>query len=108
SRDWSSDVCSSDLNPKPSDPDFEQRIFVPENGEPAWMANGSYAVVRRIRMLLDDWEQLSLKEQENVIGRRKSDGAPLSGGTETSEMDLEKTDGEGNLVVPYKIGRAHV
>ncbi|MFI9823135.1 iron uptake transporter deferrochelatase/peroxidase subunit [Streptomyces sp. NPDC052013] len=87
-------------NPKPADSDFEQRIFVPENGEPAWMANGSYAVVRRIRMLLDDWEKLSLKEQESVIGRRKSDGAPLSGGTETTEMDLEKTDSQGNLVVP--------
>ncbi|MCT7355777.1 iron uptake transporter deferrochelatase/peroxidase subunit [Streptomyces sp. 15-116A] len=87
-------------NPKPADSDFEKRIFVPENGEPAWMANGSYAVVRRIRMLLDDWEKLSLKEQESVIGRRKSDGAPLSGGTETSEMDLEKTDAQGNLVVP--------
>ncbi|MGV4888424.1 iron uptake transporter deferrochelatase/peroxidase subunit [Streptomyces viridosporus] len=88
-------------NPKPSDSDFDRRIFVPENGEPAWMANGSYAVVRRIRMLLDDWEKLGVAEQENVIGRRKSDGAPLSGGTETSEMDLEKTDAEGGLVVPF-------
>ncbi|WP_256362777.1 iron uptake transporter deferrochelatase/peroxidase subunit [Streptomyces sp. TRM70350] len=89
-------------NPKPKEPDFDRRIFVPESGaaDPAWMAGGSYAVVRRIRMLLDDWEQLSLKEQEDVIGRRKSDGAPLSGGTETTEMDLEKTDAEGNLVVP--------
>ncbi|MFB8771986.1 iron uptake transporter deferrochelatase/peroxidase subunit [Streptomyces broussonetiae] len=87
-------------NPKPSEPDFEQRIFVPENGEPAWMANGSYAVVRRIRMLLDDWEKLSVKAQEAVIGRRRSDGAPLSGGGETTEMDLEKTDSEGALVVP--------
>ncbi|NUP18727.1 MAG: deferrochelatase/peroxidase EfeB [Streptomyces sp.] len=89
-------------NPKPADNDFDQRIFVPESGskDPAWMANGSYAVVRRIRMLLDDWEQLSVKEQEDVIGRRKSDGAPLSGGTETTEMELEKTDKAGNLVVP--------
>jgi dye decolorizing peroxidase len=87
-------------NPKPSEADFEQRIFVPEKGEPAWMANGSYAVVRRIRMLLDDWEKLSVKAQEDVIGRRKSDGAPLSGGTETTAMDLEKTDAKGNLVVP--------
>ncbi|MFF9626606.1 iron uptake transporter deferrochelatase/peroxidase subunit [Streptomyces griseosporeus] len=87
-------------NPKPADADFDRRIFVPENGEPAWMANGSYAVVRRIRMLLDDWEQLSVSEQENVIGRRKSDGAPLSGGTEATEMDLEKTDANGDLVVP--------
>ncbi|CAL9477330.1 Dye-decolorizing peroxidase [Streptomyces sp. enrichment culture] len=87
-------------NPKPSDPDFEQRIFVPADGEPAWMANGSYVVVRRIRMLLDDWEKLPVKEQEDVIGRRKSDGAPLTGGSETTEMDLEKTDAEGNPIVP--------
>ncbi|MFE6282891.1 iron uptake transporter deferrochelatase/peroxidase subunit [Streptomyces sp. NPDC057877] len=87
-------------NPKPSEPDFDQRIFVPGSGEPAWMANGSYAVVRRIRMLLDDWEKLSVTAQEDVIGRRKADGAPLSGGGETTEMDLEKTDAEGGLVVP--------
>ncbi len=89
-------------NPKPTDADFDRRIFVPASGsnDPSWMANGSYAVVRRIRMLLDDWEQLSLGEQEQVIGRRKSDGAPLTGGTETTEMDLEKTDAKGDLVVP--------
>lgn len=88
-------------NPKPAESDFDERIFVPGKGEPAWMANGSYVVVRRIRMLLDDWEKLPVKEQESVIGRRKSDGAPLSGGTETSEMDLEKTDSRGDLVVPF-------
>ncbi|MFF0200995.1 iron uptake transporter deferrochelatase/peroxidase subunit [Streptomyces sp. NPDC005017] len=89
-------------NPKQAEPDFDQRIFVPDSGakDPAWMANGSYAVVRRIRMLLDDWDGLSVKAQEDVIGRRKADGAPLSGGSETAEMDLEKTDAEGNLVVP--------
>ncbi|GGZ53339.1 iron uptake transporter deferrochelatase/peroxidase subunit [Streptomyces enissocaesilis] len=93
-------------NPKPSDTDFEKRVFVPGDpgadggNQPAWMANGSYAVVRRIRMLLDDWEKLSLQAQEEVIGRRKSDGAPLTGGTETTEMDLEKTDAAGKLVVP--------
>ncbi|MEU9388521.1 iron uptake transporter deferrochelatase/peroxidase subunit [Streptomyces sp. NPDC048324] len=89
-------------NPKPADADFGKRIFVPASGsgDPAWMANGSYAVVRRIRMLLDDWEKLSLTAQENVIGRRKSNGAPLSGGSETTAMDLEKTDAKGDLVVP--------
>ncbi|MEU6669431.1 iron uptake transporter deferrochelatase/peroxidase subunit [Streptomyces sp. NPDC046727] len=87
-------------NPKPADADFDRRIFVPASGEPAWMANGSYAVVRRIRMLLDDWEKLSLSAQEQVIGRRKADGAPLSGGSETTAMDLEKADAKGNWVVP--------
>ncbi|MEW2045613.1 iron uptake transporter deferrochelatase/peroxidase subunit [Streptomyces sp. NPDC005476] len=89
-------------NPKPADADFDQRIFVPADSpkDPAWMADGSYAVVRRIRMLLDDWEKLPVKAQEQVIGRRKSDGAALSGGGETTEMDLEKTDAHGDLVVP--------
>ncbi|MEW2303310.1 iron uptake transporter deferrochelatase/peroxidase subunit [Streptomyces sp. NPDC006655] len=87
-------------NPKPTDSDFDRRIFVPSSGEPAWMANGSYAVVRRIRMLLDDWEKLSLAAQENVIGRKKSNGAPLSGGTETTAMDLEKARADGEYVVP--------
>ncbi|MFD0304645.1 iron uptake transporter deferrochelatase/peroxidase subunit [Streptomyces sp. NPDC127119] len=90
-------------NPKPSESDFDRRIFVPDASDPAWMAGGSYAVVRRIRMLLDDWEKLSLTDQEDVIGRRKSDGAPLSsgtGGTETTAMDLERTGGDGKLLVP--------
>ncbi|MFI6625745.1 iron uptake transporter deferrochelatase/peroxidase subunit [Streptomyces sp. NPDC050528] len=89
-------------NPKPTESDFDKRIFVPASGstDPAWMANGSYAVVRRIRMLLDDWEKLSTGAQENVIGRRKSNGAALSGGGETTAMDLEKTDAKGALVVP--------
>ncbi|MFI9245717.1 iron uptake transporter deferrochelatase/peroxidase subunit [Streptomyces sp. NPDC053086] len=87
-------------NPTPADADFDQRIFVPAAGEPAWMANGSYAVVRRIRMLLDDWEKLALSAQEQVIGRRKADGAPLSGGDETTPMDLDKADAKGDYVVP--------
>ncbi|MFC8517533.1 iron uptake transporter deferrochelatase/peroxidase subunit [Streptomyces sp. NPDC057257] len=89
-------------NPKPTDSDFDKRIFVPSSGsnDPSWMANGSYAVVRRIRMLLDDWEKLSLAAQENVIGRRKSNGAPLSGGSETTAMNLDKTDAKGEYVVP--------
>jgi dye decolorizing peroxidase len=93
-------------NPKPSEPDFDKRIFVPPASpaspatEFAWLAGGSYAVVRRIRMLLDDWEELPLKKQEQVIGRRKSDGAPLTGGSETTELALDQTGLDGKLVVP--------
>ncbi len=89
-------------NPKPSDEDFDRRVFVPASpGKPQeWMEGGSYAVVRRIRMLLDDWEKLPVERQERVIGRRKADGAPLSGGTETTEMDLDKAGPDGRLVIP--------
>ncbi|GGW02453.1 hypothetical protein GCM10010230_35530 [Streptomyces narbonensis] len=89
-------------NPKPTEPDFDRRIFVPAgaSGAQEWMAGGSYAVVRRIRMLLDDWEKLPLDRQEQVIGRRKSDGAPLTGGSETTELDLNKFGPDGKLVIP--------
>ncbi|WP_124264259.1 iron uptake transporter deferrochelatase/peroxidase subunit [Streptomyces sp. ADI98-10] len=89
-------------NPKPADEDFERRVFVPASpGKPQeWMEGGSYAVVRRIRMLLDDWEKLPVERQERVIGRRKADGAPLSGGTETTEMDLGRAGPDGRLVIP--------
>lgn len=89
-------------NPKPADEDFGRRVFVPASpGKPQeWMEGGSYAVVRRIRMLLDDWEKLPVERQERVIGRRKADGAPLSGGTETTEMDLDKAGPDGRLLIP--------
>ncbi|MFT2015414.1 iron uptake transporter deferrochelatase/peroxidase subunit [Streptomyces sp. 796.1] len=95
-------------NPKPQEPDFDSRLFVPKGGDdssPAWMGGGSYAVVRRIRMLLDTWDHLSVEQQERVIGRRKSDGAPLSGGTETTPVDLDKFNGDGSIAIR---GDAHI
>ncbi|MFJ1547306.1 iron uptake transporter deferrochelatase/peroxidase subunit [Streptomyces sp. NPDC088246] len=89
-------------NPKPAESDFDRRIFVPTGTGTKydWLAGGSYAVVRRIRMLLDDWEKLPVERQEQVIGRRKKDGAPLSGGAETTAMDLDKAGPDGKLLIP--------
>ncbi|AXE27105.1 deferrochelatase/peroxidase EfeB [Streptomyces globosus] len=91
-------------NPKPSEADFEKRIFVPAAGpgpaEHAWMGGGSYAVVRRIRMLLDEWDKQSLAQQEQVIGRNKATGAPLTGGSETTALDLDKIGPDGKAVIP--------
>ncbi|WP_408907014.1 iron uptake transporter deferrochelatase/peroxidase subunit [Streptomyces atratus] len=89
-------------NPKPAESDFDRRVFVPAGTDTKydWLAGGSYAVVRRIRMLLDDWEKLPVERQEQVIGRRKKDGAPLSGGAETTAMDLDKAGPDGKLLIP--------
>ncbi|WP_328385633.1 iron uptake transporter deferrochelatase/peroxidase subunit [Streptomyces sp. NBC_00400] len=87
-------------NPKPSDKDFDERIFVGRDADQDWMHGGSYAVVRRIRMLLDDWEKRSRHEQERVIGRRKDNGAPLTGGSETTPMRLEASGPDGMPVIP--------
>ncbi|GAA1847492.1 hypothetical protein GCM10009736_12190 [Actinomadura bangladeshensis] len=91
-------------NPDPSEYDAE--IFVADTTGPhAWMNGGSYAVVRRIRMLLDSWDRLPLARQERIIGRRKSDGAPLSGGTETTPPNLGAVGPDGALAIA---GDAHV
>lgn len=89
----------------PGAKDFDAVVFVPDQGDPAWMAGGSYAVVRRIRMLLDTWDRLSPARQEKVIGRRKKDGAPLSGGGEKTPVDLGRQRADGSLAVA---GDAHV
>ena len=86
-------------NPKATDPGFDAKIFV-TGGSEAWMDAGSYAVVRRIRMLLDSWDQLPVNQQETVIGRRKSNGAPLSGGVETTLVDLTQVHPDGSLAIP--------
>lgn len=86
-------------NPTPAQPGFAEKIFIGAAGQPGWLRGGSYLVVRRIRMLLDDWDQLSRARQEAVIGRRKDTGAPLSGGGEHTAPDYLAQNAAGGLVI---------
>lgn len=57
---------------------MNQQVWVqPGAPEPAWTAEGSYQVVRIIRMFLDKWNTVPVAEQERIFGRRKISGAPL-------------------------------
>jgi len=67
---------------------------------PSWMRGGSYLVYRRIRITLEHWDRLEPKLQEQVIGRRKLDGAPLGGDGEFSPLDLDARDRRGSHVIP--------
>ncbi|HEY4189683.1 MAG TPA: iron uptake transporter deferrochelatase/peroxidase subunit [Candidatus Limnocylindrales bacterium] len=75
------------------------------SGPAAWLTGGTFLAVRRIRMVVETWDRSALREQEQIIGRSKAEGAPLSGGTEFTEPDFGAT-GAGGL--PLIAADSHV
>ena len=67
-----------------------RHVWVARGDDPQadWLAGGSYLVARRVRMHLETWDRTPLSEQEEIIGRERPGGAPLSGGTEHSSPDF--------------------
>jgi deferrochelatase/peroxidase EfeB len=69
-------------------------------GAASWMAGGSYLVSRRIRMIIETWDRDVLSDQENVFGRSKASGGPLSGGDEFTPPDFHATLASGLPAIP--------
>lgn len=87
-------------NPKPGTQAFDSIVWIAAGGAPEWLQGGSAVVVRRIAMDLRVWGGLDVASKEQAIGRRLSNGAPLTGGTELTPVDFEAVDGNGFLVIP--------
>ena len=80
-------------------------VWVGGETDQPWLRGGSYLVARKIRMFIENWDRDYLQDQQNVIGRSKVAGAPLSGGTEFTEPDFSATAASGLPAIP---GNAHV
>jgi deferrochelatase/peroxidase EfeB len=77
-----------------------RHVWVGPRDRPAWLRDGSYLVVRRIRMRLTEWDATPVHLQERVIGRRKRTGAPLGGSHEHDPVDLNAGVSSGNPTIP--------
>jgi deferrochelatase/peroxidase EfeB len=71
----------------------------PETDQP-WLRGGSYLVARKIRMRIENWDRDYLRDQENVIGRSKISGAPLSGGSEFTVPNFTLAGSDGQPAIP--------
>jgi deferrochelatase/peroxidase EfeB len=89
-RDWMG-FKDGITNPDPTDTaQMNQQVWVqPGPPEPAWTADGTYQVLRIIRMHLDRWNRLPVAEQERIFGRRKISGAPLYATSPTASDELD-------------------
>ncbi len=96
-------------DPSPGTPEFDQAVWA--SGEPAWMRGGSYLVIRRIRMLFDAWERLGGTDRDQVIGRRESDGTPLSAGPGATaftvpDINVRRADGQFAIALDAHVRRS--
>jgi deferrochelatase/peroxidase EfeB len=69
---------------------LDRFVWLGPNASPSWARGGTYVVTRRIRMLIDAWDQSPLAEQEQTIGRHKLSGAPFGGHHEHDPIQLGK------------------
>jgi deferrochelatase/peroxidase EfeB len=85
--------------------DVQDFVWVPKDDGPDWLVGGSYLVTRKINMRIEIWDREPLEGQENIIGRAKGSGGPLSGGDEFDQLDFTQKDDRGDPVIDM---RSHV
>lgn len=77
--------------------EFDDLVWISDG--PEWLRGGTAMVVRRVAMLLDEWDILDRPSREVVTGRTLDNGAPLTGENEYDEPDLEARDEYGLPVI---------
>jgi len=77
--------------------DFTKFVWVDDG--PDWQRYGTYQVVRKIQMHIENWDTDRVSDQNRVFGRDKVNGAPLTGADEFDTPDFARKDADGNPVI---------
>lgn len=86
------------------DDELAREVWLPtadDGGDPR-VAGGTVCVVRRLVLDTERFAGLAPEGQDAVMGRRRSDGAPLSGGTLSDDVDLHAKTPAGEYLVPAR------
>ncbi|MFG3286910.1 Dyp-type peroxidase [Streptomyces sp. NPDC048111] len=81
----------------PTERECERWVWLPGPGP---YAGGTFLVVRRVRLRVEEFVRLPLARQEAIVGRRKGGGEPLGGGLERDASDPNARTPEGGYVLP--------
>lgn len=92
------------VNPYPGEEDHDKVVYGQGGFEP-WIENGTSLVLRRIHMNLDTWDEADTPAREDSVGRKLSNGAPLTGSEEHDEPDFEA---KGPLGFPVIASYSHI
>ncbi|MCD0449211.1 Dyp-type peroxidase [Actinocorallia sp. API 0066] len=77
--------------------DLDASVWISDG--PSWLRGGTLMVLRRIRMDLEKWDEADEAAKDFAIGRKITDGAPLTGGAEHDDPDLDAVDRFGFPVI---------
>lgn len=101
---------TSNIKAEESPQELNEHLWIqPQDSGGKWLAGGTYLCTRKIKQMMEVWDELVLTEQETIIGRDKVEGAPLSGGEEftTPNFDAKDEKGEPLIAVDSHLAVVH-
>ncbi|WP_243766752.1 iron uptake transporter deferrochelatase/peroxidase subunit [Streptomyces sp. GC420] len=82
-KDGTRNIAATDAD------ELARHVWVSGKDGAGWLTGGSYLVARRIAMRIETWDRTPLKEQEDIFGRTKGEGAPYGRKKERDEPHLK-------------------
>ena len=70
-----------------SDADYDRFVWLKDAD---WMTGGTYQVARKIAMTIETWDFDRISDQQQIFGRTKVEGAPLTGEREFDTPDFTR------------------